>query len=237
MIFSASKLRKKFTRRDVEFDAVLDADFFAWSGDFIAITGESGCGKSTLLSMLAGIFRPDSGDVILDGEKFGDMSDAELSDVRNRRIGYVPQTALFFPQYTVLENILLPKTFREGSSIQKEKCFENLDTDLQWNLAMLEISDLLDELPANLSGGELQKISIVRALVNHPGILIADEPTSSLDDRNTQLVLKLFSKQTAQGTAIIMVTHDEAALRRADRSYMMQRGQLIPREVSEYGYL
>ncbi len=126
---------------------------------------------------------------------------------------------------------------REGLSIPKEKCFEDLDFDLQRQLETLEISDLLNELPTNLSGGELQKISIVRALVNHPGILIADKPISSLDERNAQHVLKLFSKLTSIGTAIIRGTHDVNALRRADRSYIMQRGQLISREVSEYGNL
>lgn len=237
MIFSISNLRKKFTRRGVDFDAVLDADFFAWSGDFIVITGESGCGKSTLLSMLAGLARPSSGDVILDGEKFGDLSDEELSQIRNRRIGYVPQNALFFPQYTVLENILFPKFLRDGKSVQQDVALKDLDSDLQTLLKDLGVSDLLEEYPANLSGGELQKASIARALVNNPSILIADEPTSSLDEKNARLVLKLFSHLASTGTAIIMVTHDDMALKRADRSYIMQRGQLIPREVSDYGNL
>ena len=109
MILNVSNLYKTYTRRGEEFNAVEDVEFFAWSGDFSVIYGESGSGKSTLLSLLSGINRPTSGAVVFNGADFASLSDAEISAIRNEKIGYVPQESVFLPHFTVLENILLPK--------------------------------------------------------------------------------------------------------------------------------
>ena len=118
MILNVSNLYKTYTRRGEEFNAVEDVEFFAWSGDFSVIYGESGSGKSTLLSLLSGINRPSQGSIIFNGVDFASLTDAELSAIRNDKIGYIPQESVFLPQFTVLENIFLPRAIREGNKIE-----------------------------------------------------------------------------------------------------------------------
>ena len=237
MILNVSNLYKTYTRRGEEFNAVDNVEFFAWSGDFSVIFDESGSGKSTLLSLLSGINRPTQGSIIFNGVDFASLTDAELSAIRNDKIGYIPQDAVFLPQFTVLENILLPRAIREGKKIEVKDISELIDIDILSKLDALGIAHLVNEMPAELSGGELKRASIVRALVNKPDIVIADEPTSNLDEVNGKKVFDLLAELVHSGTSVIVATHDARGFKYGDRLYTMLKGQLLPSGESDYGGL
>ena len=237
MILNVSNLYKTYTRRGEEFNAVDNVEFFAWSGDFSVIFGESGSGKSTLLSLLSGINRPTQGSIIFNGVDFASLTDAELSAIRNDKIGYIPQDAVFLPQFTVLENILLPRAIREGKKIEVKDISDLTDVDILSKLEALGIAHLVNEMPAELSGGELKRASIVRALVNKPDIVIADEPTSNLDEVNGKRVFDLLADLVHSGTSVIVATHDARGFKYGDRLYTMLKGKLLPSGESDYGGL
>lgn len=237
MILNVSNLYKTYIRRGEEFNAVDNVEFFAWSGDFSVIYGESGSGKSTLLSLLSGINRPSQGSIIFNGVDFASLTDAELSAIRNDKIGYIPQESVFLPQFTVLENIFLPRAIREGNKIEVRDISELVDIDIHSKLETLGIAHLVNEMPAELSGGELKRASIVRALVNKPDIVIADEPTSNLDEGNGKKVFDLLAEIVHSGTSVIVATHDTRGFKYGDRLYTMHKGQLLPNGESDYGGL
>lgn len=237
MILNVSNLYKTYTRRGNDFNAVDNVEFFAWSGDFSVIFGESGSGKSTLLSLLSGINRPSQGSIIFNGIDFANLTDAELSAIRNDKIGYIPQDAVFLPQFTVLENIFLPRAIRDGKKIEVRDISELTDIDILSKLEALGIAHLVNEMPTELSGGELKRASIVRALVNKPDIVIADEPTSNLDEGNGKKVFDLFAEIVHSGTSVIVATHDTRGFKYGDRLYTMHKGQLLPNGESDYGGL
>ncbi|MBO6076608.1 MAG: ABC transporter ATP-binding protein [Fibrobacter sp.] len=237
MILNVSNLYKAYTRRGEEFNAVEDVEFFAWSGDFSVIYGESGSGKSTLLSLLSGINRPSQGSIIFNGVDFASLTDAELSAIRNDKIGYIPQESVFLPQFTVLENIFLPRAIREGNKIEVRDISELVNIDIHSKLETLGIAHLVNEMPAELSGGELKRASIVRALVNNPDIVIADEPTSNLDETNAKIVFDLLGELAQSGTSVLAATHDPRGFKYGDRIYTMHKGRLLPNGESDYGGL
>ena len=237
MILNVSNLYKTYTRRGEEFNAVEDVEFFAWSGDFSVIYGESGSGKSTLLSLLSGINRPSQGSIIFNGVDFASLTDAELSAIRNDKIGYIPQESVFLPQFTVLENIFLPRAIREGNKVEVRDISELVDIDIHSKLETLGIAHLVNEMPAELSGGELKRASIVRALVNKPDIVIADEPTSNLDETNAKIVFELLAELAQSGTSVLVATHDSRGFKYGDRVYTMHKGRLLPNGESDYGGL
>ncbi|MDD5942247.1 MAG: ABC transporter ATP-binding protein [Fibrobacter sp.] len=237
MILNVSNLYKTYTRRGEEFNAVDNVEFFAWSGDFSVIYGESGSGKSTLLSLLSGINRPSQGSIIFNGIDFANLTDAELSAIRNDKIGYIPQDAVFLPQFTVLENIFLPRAIRDGKKIEVRDISELTDIDILSKLETLGIAHLANEMPAELSGGELKRASIVRAMVNKPDIVIADEPTSNLDEVNGKKVFDLLAELVHSGTSVIVATHDTRGFKYGDRIYTMLKGKLLPSGESDYGGL
>ncbi len=237
MILNVSSLYKTYVRRGREFDAVENVEFFAWSGDFSVVFGESGSGKSTLLSLLSGINRPTRGSIVFNGEDFANLSDAEISVIRNGKIGYVPQESVFLPHFTVLENILLPRAIRDGKKIEARGLAEAADAEIVSKLEALGIAHLVDEMPAELSGGELKRASIVRALVNRPDIVIADEPTSNLDEANGKKVFGLLAEVAQSGASVIVATHDPRGFKYGDRVYTMHRGCLIPSGESDFGGL
>lgn len=237
MILNVSDLCKTYTRRGSELNAVDHVEFFTGPGDFSVIFGESGSGKSTLLSLLSGIHRPTKGIIVFKGMDFAKLTDAEHSAVRNENIGYIPQDAVFLSQFTVLENILLPRAIRDGKKIKVEDSSEWKDLKILSKLESLEIAHLVNEMPSELSGGELKRASIVRALVNEPDIVIADEPTSNLDEANGKKVFDLLAELVESGTSVIVATHDKRGLKYGNRLYTMQKGQLLPSRESDFGGL
>ena len=214
----ARKLVKEYKRRGVSFRAVDDIDFEVDTGDFVMIEGESGSGKTTFLNLLTGLTEPTSGDVLISGKPLKDIGDKELSKIRNQKIKYIPQGESLLSALTVRENILFPYTVGGLEKPSPERLLEVSDK--------LGITDLLDEYPSELSGGEMRRATIARAVINKPSLIIADEPTGSLDSANTSRVMEIFKNIASEGTAVIVVTHQKETLGYASKVYGMEQGSL-----------
>ena len=221
MILRAENLSKRYMRKSGQgnnFYAVKGADLTLESGTVTVVTGRSGSGKTTLLHLLAGLLTPTEGKVWLDDSDLYALVDAQLSRLRNARIGVIPQGRSCVDTLTVLENALLPGTMYGGQA--------DPDAALAW-LAALGIESLAAARPAELSGGELRRVAIARALHQNPDVLLADEPTGDLDDENTQKVLQLFRDQAkTRHKIVLLVSHDAEAAAYADRIYRMDGGIL-----------
>jgi putative ABC transport system ATP-binding protein len=189
-------------------------------GDFVAVMGASGSGKSTLLNLLGGLDRPTSGKYILDGIDVSQMDDAELSHVRNQKLGFIFQSYNLIAQYTVLENIELPLHYRPGyppiGPAESERCLEMA--------VKVGLGERLDHRPFQLSGGQQQRVAIARALVNNPEIILADEPTGNLDSATSNEIMQMLSALNQEGRTIIMVTHETDIANWAKRQIVMRDG-------------
>ena len=214
----AQKLVKEYNRRGKTFRAVDDIDFTIEPGDFVMIEGESGSGKTTFLNLLTGLTEPTSGNVMISGKPLKDIGDKELSKIRNQKIKYIPQGESLLSALTVRENILFPYTIGGLEKPSYERLLEVSNK--------LGITDLLDEYPSELSGGEMRRATIARAVINRPSLIIADEPTGSLDSENTFKVMEIFKTIASEGTAVIVVTHQKETLGYASRVYGMEQGSL-----------
>ena len=214
----AQKLVKEYNRRGKTFRAVDDIDFTIEPGDFVMIEGESGSGKTTFLNLLTGLTDPTSGAVIIDGRSLKETGDKEISKIRNQKIKYIPQGESLLSALTVRENILFPFTIGGLERPSEERLLEVSDK--------LGITELLDEYPYDLSGGEMRRATIARAVINKPSLIIADEPTGSLDSANTFKVMEIFRDIASEGTAVIVVTHQKETLGYASRVYGMEQGSL-----------
>lgn len=239
-------LTRRFRRRGKDFDAVSHVDLVMDEGDFVAIVGRSGNGKSTLISMIAGLIEPTSGTVRVDGEIVGRMDDRTLSRLRNQTIGFVMQSQTLLSNLTVLDNVVLPATLfddaagaagpaaqsvvsgGEASDAMPEDAItpDPLNERAMALLERLGVADLAGSYPKELSGGEMRRVSIARALMNGPRLLIADEPTGDLDQESTEVVMNLLRGLADEGTAVLMVTHDSEALGYADYALRMDAGVL-----------
>jgi putative ABC transport system ATP-binding protein len=218
VILEARGISKEYDRGGVPFFAAEDVSLSIGEGEFACVVGRSGSGKSTLLNILAGLLAPTSGTVSLEGREYDDLSDDELSELRNTRLGYIMQGHSVLPNFTVLQNVILPHVFFKRGGDPADRA-----------LSLLErtgIRPLADRYPSSLSGGELRRVSIARALIMSPGLLIADEPTGDLDEETASEIMKLFSAVARKGTAVLMVTHDPDAASCADRLYTMKAGKL-----------
>ncbi len=194
------------------------------SGDFVNIIGRSGSGKSTLLKISAGILTPTSGEIELDGENLANKSDSELSRIRNYKIGFIPQGASVLPNLTIIENVILPAILWEhGGDITG------------YAMILLEkfgIANLANSYPSEVSGGELRRALIARALINHPKIILADEPTSNLDSESSQNILQIFSRLNSQeNVTLLLVSHDLDTLKFGKRVFEMNDGILTQKSV------
>lgn len=218
-LLSADKLVKEYRRRGKPFYAVHDVDFSIESGEFVMIEGESGSGKTTFLNLITGLTSPTSGSVRIEGKELEVFSDNEISKLRNEKIKYIPQGESLLAALTVSENILLPFTIGGKNKPADER--------LNKVAQKLGITDLLDEYPSELSGGEMRRATIARAIINQPSVVIADEPTGSLDSDNTSKVMDIFRAIAEEGTAVIVVTHQKETLKYATRVLKMSKGRLI----------
>ena len=200
------------------FFAVQNANLTLRPGEVALLTGRSGSGKTTLLHALAGLLTPTEGRVWLDETDLYALPDADLSRLRNAKFGVIPQGRSAVDTLTVLENVLLPQQLRGEKG--------NPDEAVKW-LDALGIADLCSARPAELSGGELRRMAIARALAGDPEVILADEPTGDLDDENTAAVLSLLRKAAAEdGKTVLLVTHDSEALPYGSRVYRMESGAL-----------
>lgn len=192
------------------------------TGEFLAIMGESGAGKSTLLNIIAGLDRPDSGRVLLEGIDLCALDDDSLTRLRRARVGFIFQAFHILPYLTVLQNVALPLDLLGVPSAQREP------RALQW-LERCGIGALSRSYPRELSGGELQRVAIARALVHEPALVLADEPTGNLDAATAEQILRVLREQLqASAASAILITHSMAAARTADRIVRLQTGRLTP---------
>lgn len=188
-------------------------------GEHVAITGASGSGKSTLLNILGCLDRPDAGRYRLEDADVADMDDDALSELRNRRIGFVFQSFHLLPRLTVLENVLLPLRY----------CLDlvpGVDAHARDLLSRVGLADRMAHRPQQLSGGQQQRAAIARALVLRPALLLADEPTGNLDSRTAADVLALFGELNREGQTVVLVTHDQDVAERAARRVRMRDGKV-----------
>ena len=221
MIIEATGLTKEFARARGGkrlFTAVHPLDIGLEEGQLTVVSGHSGSGKSTLANMLAGILTPTAGHVLLDGSDLYSLRDEELSRLRNERIGLVPQGHTALRALTVLDNVLLPSILYTKDEAPADRARELL--------VAVGLGDLTDAAPTELSGGELRRMAIARALLMDPAIVVADEPTAGLDSANATAVLTLLRDAADRGTAVLVVSHEAEAQRFADRSYIMEDGHL-----------
>ena len=221
MIIEATGLTKEFARARGGkrlFTAVHPLDIGLEERQLTVVSGHSGSGKSTLVNMLAGILTPTAGHVRLDGTDLYSLRDEELSRLRNERIGLVPQGHTALRALTVLDNVLLPSILYSRDEAPAERARELL--------AAVGLDDLADAAPTELSGGELRRMAIARALLMDPAIVVADEPTAGLDSANATAVLTLLRDAADRAAAVLVVSHEAEAQRFADRSYVMEDGHL-----------
>lgn len=199
--------------------AVRPLDLELGPGSLTALTGRSGSGKSTLLSMLAGMLAPTSGAVTLDGADLYSLDERSRSRLRNAKIGLVPQGHTALRALSVLDNVLLPSVLYSRQRPPRRRA-ESL-------LEAVGIAELARVGPHELSGGELRRMAVARALLMEPGVVLADEPTAGLDEESTTGVLELLRKTAQKGAAVLVVTHEEEAARFADRVLTMDAGELL----------
>ncbi|HTI42044.1 MAG TPA: ABC transporter ATP-binding protein [Vicinamibacterales bacterium] len=199
--------------------AVADVTLRIASGDHIAIRGPSGCGKSTLLHMLGCVETPSSGTLLINGHDVTKLSDRDRSRLRLRSIGFVFQRFFLLPMLTAAENVELPQSEANISKAERRARTREL-------LEYVGLGARADHRPSELSGGEMQRVAIARALANRPGLLLADEPTGELDRATGEQIAALLDRVNADGTALVIVTHDPALAERSTRILSMRDGRI-----------
>ncbi len=196
-------------------------DLHVAKGEIISIVGASGAGKTTLLQIMGTLDKPDSGTIVINDQKLSKLSDSRLSDFRNKNIGFVFQFHQLLPEFTALENVMMPALIGKMKEAQAKKSAKEL-------LDMLGLSDRREHKPNELSGGEKQRVAVARALINDPAIILADEPSGSLDTENKAELHQLFFKlRDTLGQTFVIVTHDEHLASITDRTVHMKDGQII----------
>ena len=215
-------LKMVFRVGKVDVQALRGVDIAIHEGEYVAVMGPSGCGKSTLLHVVGGMLQPTSGRVLIDGEELNKMTDAERTDLRRRKIGFVFQRFNLFPTLSA-----------EGNLKLAERIYSNTKNggDAERRLEVLKLLRLENKMhhkPLELSGGEQQRVAIARAIINRPAILLADEPTGNLDSENSEIVLEMLRglNQELKQT-VVMITHNPEAAARADRIIEMRDGHVV----------
>ena len=193
-------------------------------GEYLAIVGPSGCGKSSLLNLLGAIDAPTSGTIEIGERNVGTLGDREVTEFRLRHIGFVFQRFYLLPILTARENVELPMAEAGVSAAERRERSAEL-------LRYVDLADRVKHRPAQLSGGEQQRVAIARALANRPSLLLADEPTGELDAKTGQEIISLFGRLNADGTTVVVVTHDESLARAARRVVHMRDGVIVHDEV------
>jgi len=220
-VIALEQVVKRYETAAGAYTALRGIDLRVARGEFVAIVGKSGSGKSTLINMITGIDRPSSGAVRVAGADLTRLDEGGLAAWRGRRIGIIFQFFQLLPTLTVAENVMLPMDFcNVGSSRERQARAAAL-------LERMELSEQANKLPAALSGGQQQRVAIARALANEPALLVADEPTGNLDSRTADSIFRLFEQLVAQGTTVVMVTHDNDLAGRAGRAVTVADGMIV----------
>ena len=223
-MLQVKNIHKIYDNAKMELRVLKGVDLEIEKGKFIAIVGPSGAGKSTLLHILGGLDAPSEGEVVFEGKNIYSLSDAELASIRNKRIGFVFQFYHLLSEFTVLENVLMPclisSEFAAPSSESKDKALELLER--------VGLKDRITHFPSQLSGGEKQRVAIVRALMNNPALLLCDEPTGNLDSKAGDDIVALIKKiNTENKMSVVLVTHNAELAKVADKIYHLKDGILV----------
>ncbi len=218
-ILEARHLSKEYNLDQRRLTVLNDISLSIAAGEFVVISGTSGSGKTTLLTLLSGLDQPTSGNVLLDGNEITGASEDELAPLRNRMIGFVFQSFHLVPSMTAKENIMFPAEIMGGVDAES-RALELLQR--------VGLADRAENMPSQLSGGEKQRVSLCRAMINYPKLLFADEPTGNLDSENGAMVLsQLVELKSEQGATLILVTHNPDIAQAADRVLQLRDGRLL----------
>lgn len=221
ILLSAENLRKEYKVGKVRLEALKNASLAIREGEFVAITGASGSGKSTLLQLLGGLDQPTEGVVSIAGTNLRKLSDSKLASFRGQTIGFVFQSFYLQPFLRLERNLEVIGMFARMPRRDRRQRVQELASEVG-------LADRLKHFPKELSGGQMQRAAIARALLNHPKILLADEPTGNLDSENSRAIIDLFERIRRKfGTTIVIVTHDASIARRADREIVVKDGTLV----------
>lgn len=215
-VVEVSNVRKSYMLGDTEVPVLSNITLRIEKGEFLAIVGPSGSGKSTLMNLIGCLDRPTEGKVLIKGRDLQGMSDEELARLRGLEIGFVFQTFNLVPRLTAFENVLLP-TFANSKSTDPQRRAKKL-------LSLMGLQERMHHRPGELSGGQSQRVSIARALINDPSILLADEPTGNLDSKTGFEILRIFMDLNKEGRTVVIVTHDSELAKYADRVILVKDG-------------
>jgi len=225
-VATLEKVSKTYGKEDLIVKALDNVDLEIYKGDYLAVMGASGSGKSTAMNIIGCLDRPSKGIYKLNGTPVENLSDDELAELRNQKLGFVFQQFHLLSDATALENVLLPMIYAGVNPIEREKRAKNA-------LDKVGLSERVNNRPNQLSGGQQQRVAIARAIINNPAILLADEPTGALDSKTTEDVLDLFDKLHESGITIVLVTHEDEVASRAKKIAKFKDGKIIELKVKK----
>jgi putative ABC transport system ATP-binding protein len=224
-VASLERISKTYGKDDLTVKALDSINLEIYSGDYLAVMGASGSGKSTAMNIIGCLDRPSEGVYKLNGIPVENLSDDELAEIRNQKLGFVFQQFHLLSDATALENVILPMIY---AGIEPEKRLERGKSALK----KVGLSERMNNRPNQLSGGQQQRVAIARAIINNPAILLADEPTGALDSKTTEDVLDLFDKLHESGITIVLVTHEDEVANRAKKIAKFKDGRIVELKVN-----
>ena len=223
-VATLEKVSKMYGKDELIVKALDNVNLEIYKGDYLAVMGASGSGKSTAMNIIGCLDRPSQGVYKLNGTPVENLSDDELAELRNQKLGFVFQQFHLLADATALENVLLPMIYAGVDPLEREKRAKNA-------LDKVGLSERVNNRPNQLSGGQQQRVAIARAIINNPAILLADEPTGALDSKTTEDVLDLFDKLHESGITIVLVTHEDEVASRAKKIAKFKDGKIIELKV------
>ena len=223
-VATLEKVSKMYGKDELIVKALDNVNLEIYKGDYLAVMGASGSGKSTAMNIIGCLDRPSQGVYKLNGTPVENLSDDELAELRNQKLGFVFQQFHLLSDATALENVLLPMIYAGVDPVEREKRAKNA-------LDKVGLSERVNNRPNQLSGGQQQRVAIARAIINNPAILLADEPTGALDSKTTEDVLDLFDKLHESGITIVLVTHEDEVASRAKKIAKFKDGKIIELKI------
>lgn len=220
-ILTCKNICKTYMQGENKLEILQNINLEVSCGETVSIVGSSGSGKSTFLHILSGLDKASSGEIYLDGDKISNEADSKICQIRNKKVGFIYQFHHLLPEFTAIENVLMPILIK-GNIVNQDR---KLATEI---LAQIGLANRISHYPAELSGGERQRVAIARAVINNPKIVFADEPTGNLDNQTGNQVLEIFLRlQKELNTSLVIVTHDNEIAAKAMTRYRLHNGTLV----------